>query len=182
MRNGETSMPKFRPGILSIVAAAVWAAQPAPLAAQEASPQLPAVTVDQARVAQFVQRVAIDGDIVARDEVLVLPEVSGYALRSLDAEVGATVAKGDVLARLDDAVLKLQLAQKQSALTRAQVSLDQAKAQIASDEAKLNQAEAALVRAQELRKSGTVTQAAVNQPMPIPTIPAGIMIANVLRS
>ena len=134
-----------------------------PALAQDPAPQPLAVTVATVETARFVQRVPIAGNVVARQEVLVSPEVSGQKVEALQVEVGDPVDEGDVLAHLDRRVLNRQLELRESALTRAQANLEQARSQVTAQSAALDQANAALDRAQQLRQSGTGTQATLDQ-------------------
>ncbi|EBA09402.1 efflux RND transporter periplasmic adaptor subunit [Sagittula stellata] len=130
--------------------------------AQDDSQTLPAVTVAEVKTASFVQRVPISGNVVARDEVLVDPEVSGHRIAAFEVDIGDEVETGDVLARLDERVLRRQLQLRELALSQAEASLEQARSQVAADQAQLDQANSVLDRAQRLRDSGTGTQASLD--------------------
>nr|WP_245216374.1 efflux RND transporter periplasmic adaptor subunit [Sagittula salina] len=150
---------------MTLTAALLFAAAPAfaQVAAEPSPPQPPAVTVATVTPTRFVQRVPVAGNVVARQEVLVAPEVSGQRVEALEVQVGDSVEAGDVLARLDQRVLKRQVELQQSVVHRTQANLEQARAQVAAQTAALDQADAALDRAQQLRKSGTGTQATLDQ-------------------
>jgi RND family efflux transporter MFP subunit len=131
------------------------------LAEEGTSRDLPRVTVTEVVMASFEARVPVAGDLVARQEVLVFPEVSGHAIRSLEAEVGERVQKGDVLANLSTSVLARQLEQADAALERTRASLAQAQSQVRTAQAQLEQADATLVRAGRLQKSGAGSTASL---------------------
>jgi HlyD family secretion protein len=82
-------------------------------------------------------------------EVSVAPLVSGRIVNAPVAE-GATVKTGDVLYRIDDSVMKLQVTQARAGVTAAKAARDQARndkksdAEIAAAQAQLDQATAAL--------------------------------------
>src|SRR5262245_48752120 len=71
-----------------------------------------AVTVARAAPADFVETVLVTGSLVAREEILVGPEVEGLRITQVLADEGMRVKKGDVLARLVADTLDAQLAQK----------------------------------------------------------------------
>lgn len=134
-----------------------------PALAQDTAPQPLAVTVAPVETAHFVMQVPVSGNVVARQEVLVSPEVSGQKVEALEVEVGDRIEAGAVLARLDKRVLNRQLELQDSALTRARANLEQARSQVSAQKAALDQANAALERAQALRQSGSGTQATLDQ-------------------
>lgn len=134
-------------------------------AATTATParNIPSVTVEAARIAQVQARVPVSGTLVARQTVQVFPQVSGYDITEILAEAGDTVEKGQVLARLSTDTLSAQLAQAQAEYQRAEAGVGQARSMIDSAQAALTQAQTALERAQTLRRSGSGSQAALDQ-------------------
>lgn len=151
-----------------LVAAMLLAVPLAGRAADEAAPApaaatAPTVTVAPVEMAEFEARVPLSGTLVARQVVQVFPQVSGFEIVALNAEAGDHVTKGQELARLSDATLSAQLAQAEAELQRAAAGVSQAQSQISSTEAALKQAVAAGDRARSLRRSGSGTQAALDQ-------------------
>ncbi len=135
---------------------------PLPLQAQAAEQAAPAaagpsVTVTQAQTTEIVQSVVVSGSIVARDEILVAPEVDGLSIVELLAQEGDKVARGQVLARLDRTTLEVQKAQNDAQIARAEALIAQAKAQIAEADANLVQANNAFDRTKALRESGNTS-------------------------
>ncbi len=139
--------------------AALSAAYPA--AAQKS--QAPLVTVTKAEMAPVVIRVPVSATLVARSEVLIYPQISGYSIQTFNVDVGDRVAKGDVLATLDSQILRSQLVQAEAEYARAEASVRQAESQIASAKASLTQANAVLERNRALNRSGNVSQAQLDQ-------------------
>jgi HlyD family secretion protein len=125
--------------------------------AQKAKP--PTVTVTEARRITFVDNVLVTGSLVAREEVMVGPEVDGYRLTGLLAEEGDHVEAGQVLAKLSREILEAQLAQNTASAARAQAAMDQVRNQIVESEATLRQNEDSFNRVKPLRESGVASQA-----------------------
>jgi HlyD family secretion protein len=125
--------------------------------AQKAKP--PTVTVTEARRITFVDNVLVTGSLVAREEVMVGPEVDGYRLTGLLAEEGDHVEAGQVLAKLSREILEAQLAQNTASAARAQAAIDQVRNQIVESEATLRQNEDSFNRVKPLRESGVASQA-----------------------
>lgn len=117
----------------------------------------PSVTVIAARKTEIVQSVVVSGSMVARDEVLVSPEVDGLSIIELAAEEGDRVVAGQVLARLSRVTLEVQKTQNEAQQQRAEAGISQARAQIAEAQANLVQAQNAFERTKTLRESGNAS-------------------------
>jgi len=126
-------------------------------------PNAPTVTVTRAQVRTLVETVAVSGSIVAREEILIGPEIEGLRILELFADEGDSVMAGQVLARLSRETLDAQLAQSDAALVRADAQIAQAQSQIAQTQANLGQTTPDLERAQSLIRTGASTQALVDQ-------------------
>ncbi len=114
----------------------------------------PSISVAQATKSEFVETVMVTGSLVARDEVLIHPEVEGLRVVSYAVDEGDTVSKGQVLATLESHTLKAQLDQNSASISRAEAQIAQAGSQIAEAEATLKQTAQSLKRAKPLKKSG----------------------------
>lgn len=117
----------------------------------------PSVTVTNAKVSEIVQSVVVSGSMIARDEVLVSPEVDGLAITEILAEEGDRVAEGQVLAKLSRITLDVQKAQNDAQIARAEAAVAQANAQIVEAEANVVQANNAFDRTKALRDSGNAS-------------------------
>lgn len=113
------------------------------VAADGAPARLPTISVSPAERTAMKDQLLVTGTFIAREEVLVSPEIDGLAIIEIRAEEGEWVEAGQILARLNDEMLRVQLAQNG--------------AQIAEAEANRDQAANALERARSLRGSGTIT-------------------------
>lgn len=133
-------------------------------AAQAAKPvAAPTVTVTRVETADFVETASVTGSLIAREEILVAPEIEGFRVLELYADEGSVVKKGDVLARLVATQLDAQMAQNEASLARANAAIAQAQSQIAQAEAQAREAKAQLDRAEPLKKSGYLSGATYDQ-------------------
>lgn len=71
------------------------------------------------------------GLLVAREEVAVGPELSGYRVAALLADEGDSVRAGQPLARLDDGLLQARIRQAEASLIQARAQARQAQAESA---------------------------------------------------
>jgi HlyD family secretion protein len=133
--------------------------------AAAAAPQVPptTVTVIAANREQIVESILVNGTIVAREEIMIGPELEGLRIVDILVEEGERVQAGQVLARLDRSMLEVNLAQSDAALARAQAMVAQANSQIAQAEASNVEAAAALERARSLSRNGYTSQEILDQ-------------------
>jgi RND family efflux transporter MFP subunit len=138
------------------------AATPTPKAAlpDESLLLAAAVTVARAAPADFLETVLVTGSLVAREEILVGPEVEGLRITAVLADEGVRVRKGDVLAKLVADTLDAQLAQNDAALARAAAAIAQARSSIVQAEARVVEAQNAFDRAKPLRQAGHMAESA----------------------
>lgn len=93
------------------------------------------VTVAPVENTTIASTLNVTGSVAARDDLIpILPQVTGLQIRQILVREGNVVQAGQVLAILDNSVLRAQL--------------DQAKAQVESDKAVVQQKRAALAQAQ----------------------------------
>lgn len=128
----------------------------------ELAPPL-AVSVTAATPASFIDSVMVTGSLVAREEILVGPEIEGLRVVEVLADEGDRVTKGQVLARLVSDTLEAQLAQNTATLARAEAAIAQAQSAISSAEARLEEAANAYERAKPLSKSGVLSDSGMDQ-------------------
>jgi RND family efflux transporter MFP subunit len=123
----------------------------------------PSVTVVRAAPSDLVETVILAGTVVAREEILVGPEVEGLRIVDVLADEGDQVKKGQVLVRLVSDTLEAQLAQNAAAIARAKAAIAQARSNITSAEARVVEARNALERGKPLRQSGYMSDAVLDQ-------------------
>lgn len=142
---------------------AAQAQTPAAASAQAAPAAGPSVTVTKAKVSEIVQSVVVSGSMIARDEVLVQPEVDGLSIVAILAEEGDRVATGQVLAKLSRTTLEVQKTQNDAQIARAEAGIAQATAQIAEAQANLVAADNNFDRTKALRSTGNVSNETYDQ-------------------
>ena len=87
---------------------------------QTEAQQARAVSVVRIEPRPIVGALAAAGDLAPREEAAVLPEVTGYRVAAVLADVGQFVKKGQVLVRLDPSLIEAQIAQAQAQYEQAQ--------------------------------------------------------------
>ena len=129
------------------------------------APQVPpaAVSYIAATREQIVETILVDGTLVAREEIMIGPELEGLRIVEILAEEGDRIEAGQVLARLDRSMLDVGLAQSDAALARAQATVAQARSLIVQAEAADVEAAAALERARALSRNGYTSIESLDQ-------------------
>ena len=166
--------------VVSAVAAGLYATDHVPFVKVKAPPQAaqaaapssttaaadataPAVSVLKVGSADFVETVLITGSVVARDEILIAPEIEGFRVLEVLADEGDKVTKGQVLARLANETLQAQVAQNEANVARADASIASARSGIVQAETTVKEANNAFERAKPLKKSGYLSGATYDQ-------------------
>jgi len=86
------------------------------------------VSVTRPRTQRWPMTLSANGSITAWQEAVVGAEIGGLRLTELRGEVGDRVSKGQLLARLQDATVRAELAQTQASLAEAQAAWQEATA------------------------------------------------------
>ncbi len=131
--------------------------------AQPALPRPPSVTVVAATTGAIAESAVLVGTLVAKEEVLVSPQIDGVAITELLAEEGDTVQAGQVLARLSRDVLDASVAQNAAQIARAEGAVAQARASIAESIANREQVDLALARTRDLLAGGNASREVFEQ-------------------
>ena len=123
----------------------------------------PMISVVKAVPAEFRETVLVSGSLVAREEILVAPEIEGLRVVELFADEGSKVRKGQVLARLVSEQLDAQMAQNDASLARTVAAIAQSESGIVQAQARAKEAIAQLERAEPLKKSGYLSGSTYDQ-------------------
>ncbi|MEX6505296.1 efflux RND transporter periplasmic adaptor subunit [Jiella sp. M17.18] len=151
-------------------AAADKAAAPAPAGASApaAKPASLTVTTDTVKSGPVAGSVLATGTVAAHREVALGAEASGLLLTDVLVRQGDHVEAGEVVARLDDSLLKAEIAEQDAA--------------IASAKATLASAEASNARGQKLVKTGAVSaETAQDRETTVATSQAALAQAEAVR-
>lgn len=128
-----------------------------------AQTRAPSVTVATAIRGDLRETVVATGSFVAREEVLVSPEIEGLTVVEILAEEGDRVRAGQVLARLNREMLDVQFAQNGAQIARAEAAIAQARASIAEATAAKSLADQQLQRTRQLQQTGAASADALDQ-------------------
>ena len=115
------------------------------------------VTSGRAEKAPIRQTITTNGTVEAFDLLSVSPRASGLQIQSVNVREGDRVSAGQVLAVLDDSVLRSQIAQAEAQVNAAQAQVAQARAQVAQDEAALAEARESFDRYSSLFEQGAIS-------------------------
>jgi HlyD family secretion protein len=133
-------------GIAAIVASQLIGHKPAVVQAVPVQ----TITVGSVVQAPLGRALVVNGSLAAWDELPVGTEAGGLAIVQVAVEEGDKVTKGQLLAKLDDSVLKAEYAQ-------AQASVAQADAGVRKAQAMSGTANSDVRRAKELSKNGYIS-------------------------
>ncbi|WP_051357360.1 efflux RND transporter periplasmic adaptor subunit [Azorhizobium doebereinerae] len=133
--------------------------------ARAAAPEAKGLTVSVVRPhdQELAETLLVTGSLLPREELQVGPEIEGYRVTEILAEVGDKVTKGQVLARLSRDVLETQLAQNTANAAKAKAAIAQQKASLDQALAQEVEANSAVERTRQLRKTGTATQETLDE-------------------
>lgn len=112
----------------------------------------PTQTITVGTVAQGAmgRTLVVNGSLAAWDDLPIGAEAGGLAITQVEVEEGDRVTKGQLLAQLDDSVLRAQLAQAHAAVAQAEAGLQKAEAMSATAGSDVH-------RAKELSKNGFIS-------------------------
>lgn len=118
--------------VVVAVATAVAKHQPANAAVTTAAQPASVLTVEVAALQKqsWPERVQANGMLAPWQEVIVSPETSELRLAELLVDVGSTVKRGQVLARLADDTVKAEVQKQQALVAQAEATLDKAVADL----------------------------------------------------
>lgn len=117
----------------------------APVATNKDEEKVVAVQVAKVSKKSLYSQVTLNGKVKPKGEISVIPKIPGK-VTSINFEVGQAVKKGDILFRIDDKDIRLQVSQAEAALNIAKQGLTKAKG--GSAEQQINQLKTAVTSAE----------------------------------
>lgn len=131
----------------------------APTAAPAESSQVASATVTtvKAERSPIEQTLATNGTVEAFDLLSVSPRASGLQILSVAVREGDRVAAGQVMAVLDDSVLRSEIAQAEADVVAAQAQVAQARAQAQQTQAEVAEAQENFDRYNSLFGQGAIS-------------------------
>lgn len=121
------------------------------------------ISVVPAARREVIETLPVTGTLVAREEIMVGPEIDGLRITDILVEEGDRVEKGQALARLSRDTIDTLLAQNTANAARAQAAIAQQKAQLQQATAQHIEAKASVERARTLIKTGATSQEVLDQ-------------------
>ncbi|TAF31085.1 MAG: efflux RND transporter periplasmic adaptor subunit [Oscillatoriales cyanobacterium] len=118
----------------------------APAVAQQATAQT--VTVAPVESAEVAQTLEATGTVAPYDLLPVLPQANGLQIKQVLVKEGDAVEKGQVMAVLDDSVLRSQIAAAAAKVQSADSTVEQAEAQVQQAQSAQQEAQAGVAQAQ----------------------------------
>ncbi|MEG4318189.1 MULTISPECIES: efflux RND transporter periplasmic adaptor subunit [unclassified Microcoleus] len=118
----------------------------APAAAQQGTAQT--VTVAAVESAEVAQTLEATGTVAPYDLLPVLPQANGLQIKQVLVKEGDAVEKGQVMAVLDDSVLRSQIAEATARVQSADSTVEQAQAQVQQAQSAQQEAQAGVAQAQ----------------------------------
>src|SRR5665213_3515622 len=125
-------MPKLKPWMavaLALGAVGVLDGCQKKTAGEAPQHQARAVSVVAVAPREIQGGLIASGALIPREDIAVFPQLTGYRVAQVLVDVGAKVAAGQPLARLDDTLLQAQLAQQTALAAQQSVLADEADAQ-----------------------------------------------------
>jgi HlyD family secretion protein len=98
----------------------------APQATASQAPAVLTVSTEPVGAARMADTIELTGGVAAWDQLPIMPGVNGLRITQVLLDEGQVAAKGQLLAQLDDAAIRAQLAQAKARLLSAQANVAQA--------------------------------------------------------
>lgn len=122
-------MPRFAPAYCALAFALALPACGKKDTEKRQETEVPSVTVAVVARRDIAGALSASGRLVPREETAVAPDLNGYRVARVNVEEGAWVRQGQVLAVLDDSLLRSQIEQSRATLAQQQVAAEQATVQ-----------------------------------------------------
>lgn len=123
----------------------------------------PAITVAEVRMEFLRDRVIASGLVAAVEEVQVQPLIEGQSIEALLVDIGDSVFAGQVLARLSNDALDLQMSETAAQRASVAAGIAQAEASLIEATASADEATRVAARNDALVEQGTISRAAADQ-------------------
>lgn len=117
-----------------------------------------AVSVATVQTSRLVRTLSVKGSVAARDLIPVLPQATGLQIKLLLVGEGQEVKAGQVMAVLDDSVLRTQLDGARADVVSRQAIVQQRQATLQQSRATLADAERTFGRFQILANNGAISR------------------------
>src|SRR5438105_6288117 len=125
-------MTKFRvPLIVLAVAVAGGLSGCEKKVAETAKAQARTVSVVDVQPREIQGGLSASGALIPREDTAIFPQITGYRVAEVLVDEGATVRAGQPLARLDDTLLRAQLAQQSALSNQQNIAAERAEAEAA---------------------------------------------------
>jgi HlyD family secretion protein len=150
-------------GILSLAAFAFYTSttnkpkESLPVPESKSRPSL-TVTVQPVSSKSFPKTLSVSGSLAAWDELPIAAEASGLRIENIYVDEGDRVRKGQVLATLNDRLLKAQMNQSEARVSKAKSVIRQQQAAIREAEALKTEADRNFKRYDNLVREGAISQ------------------------
>ena len=126
----KDSMTTARPALVfALVLAASVAGCEKKAPATSAAQQARTVSVITVAPHEIIGGVSASGNLVPREDTAIFPQVAGFRVAQVLVDEGSWVKAGQPLAKLDDTLLRAQLAQQQALLSEQKVAASRAEAE-----------------------------------------------------
>lgn len=149
-------------GVLSLGAFALHTSatkpkESAPAPTSKPRPSL-TVTVQPVSSKSFPKTLSVSGSLAAWDELPIAAEASGLRIDKIYVDEGDRVRKGQVLATLNNRLLRAQMSQSEARVSKAMAGIRQQQAAIREAEALKKQADQNFKRYDDLVRAGAISQ------------------------
>jgi HlyD family secretion protein len=144
-------------GVVAIVGVVALRPSSPPASVPAKAPASLTVTVIPVGLHRMADTLMVTGTLVPWEDLSVGTEGAGLTVTQVLVEEGDHVAAGQLLAKLDDAVILAQLKQKEAQISRAKAVIGQQDANIADAAATAHSADNDVKRARELMKSANIS-------------------------
>jgi HlyD family secretion protein len=131
--------------------------EPLPAPTSKPRPSL-TVTVQPVSSKSFPKALSVSGSLAAWDELPIAAEASGLRIDKIYVDEGDRVRKGQVLATLNNQLLRAQMSQSEARVSKAMAAIRQQQASIREAEALKKQADQNFKRYDDLVRVGAISQ------------------------